>query len=168
MTDNTIKCETAKCETVRPSPSDLLLENQLCFAVYSAAHAFSQAYKQHLEPLGLTYPQYLVMLLLWEEDGRTVGELGAPLYLDSGTLTPLLKRMEKTGFIIRRRDDQDERKQRIYLSDMGKAIKDAAMTIPSSMLCATGVELDEVRNLRERIRQLDCSLRLAAGKSSAA
>lgn len=151
--------------TDTPSPPELLLENQLCFAVYSAAHAFSLAYKQHLEPLGLTYPQYLVMLLLWEEDGRTVGALGAPLFLDSGTLTPLLKRMEKTGFITRRRDDRDERKQRIYLSDMGKAMRESAQAIPAAMLCATGVGTDDAVALRARIKQLDASLRGAAAVS---
>ncbi len=85
------------------------LDNQLCFAVYSASHAFSQAYRPHLEPLGLTYPQYLVLLVLWEKDGLSVKELGKRLFLDSGTLTPLLKRMEQGGWLTRKRDSRDER-----------------------------------------------------------
>lgn len=147
-----------------PSPPELRLDNQLCFAVYSAAHAFSQAYKKHLDPLGLTYPQYLVMLLLWERDGRTVGELGAPLSLDSGTLTPLLKRMEKSGFLTRRRDDQDERKQRIYLSEMGRSLRDAAQAIPMAMLCATGLETANLVELKNRITALDGQLRSTTAK----
>ncbi len=138
---------------------ELLLENQLCFAVYSAAHAFAQAYKPHLDPLGLTYPQYLVLLLLWEKDGRSVNELGKPLQLDSGTLTPLLKRMEKTGFITRGRDAKDERVTRIHLTAEGLALKDRAKAIPQAMLCATGLELDSLIGLRQQIKTVGESLR---------
>ncbi len=142
-----------------PSPPELLLENQLCFSVYSAAHAFAQTYKTWLEPMGLTYPQYLVMLLLWERDGRSVNELGQPLMLDSGTLTPLLKRMEKAGFIRRTRDDKDERVTRIVLTEEGAALRDKARAIPAELLCATTLNLDELIGLRDRMKDLGASLR---------
>jgi len=138
---------------------ELLLENQICFAVYSAAHAFAQAYKPHLDPMGLTYPQYLVMLLLWEEDGRSVNELGQPLHLDSGTLTPLLKRMEKAGFVTRQRDTKDERVMRIHLTEQGRSLQPRARAIPPAMLCASGLELDDLMALREEVKALGRNLR---------
>ncbi|HTN41912.1 MAG TPA: MarR family transcriptional regulator [Asticcacaulis sp.] len=138
---------------------ELLLENQICFAVYSAAHAFAQAYKPHLEPMGLTYPQYLVMLLLWEQDGRSVNALGQPLHLDSGTLTPLLKRMEKAGLVIRQRDAKDERIMRIHLTDHGRALQARARAIPPAMLCASGLELDGLMTLRDEVKALGQNLR---------
>jgi DNA-binding MarR family transcriptional regulator len=141
------------------SPPELLLENQICFAVYSAAHAFAQAYKPHLDPMGLTYPQYLVMLLLWEEDGRSVNALGQPLHLDSGTLTPLLKRMEKAGLVTRKRDTKDERVMRIHLTDHGRSLRDRARTIPPAMLCASGLELDGLMALRDEVKMLGQNLR---------
>jgi len=144
-----------------PTPAHLRLENQLCFAVYSAAHAFAQAYKQWLEPMGLTYPQYLVMLLLWEKDGRSVNELGQPLMLDSGTLTPLLKRMEKAGFVTRARDVHDERVTRIFLTDDGKALRAKAETIPPALLCATNLSIDDASATRDQMK--DLSRRLRAG-----
>jgi DNA-binding MarR family transcriptional regulator len=143
----------------KTSPPELLLDNQICFAIYSAAHAFAQAYKPHLDPMGLTYPQYLVMLLLWEQDGRSVNELGQPLHLDSGTLTPLLKRMEKAGLITRKRDTKDERIMRIHLTDHGHALRERARTIPPAMLCASGLELDGLMALREEVKALDRNLR---------
>lgn len=141
------------------SPPELKLENQLCFSVYSAGHAFAQAYKQHLEPMGLTYPQYLVMLLLWDKEGRSVNELGQPLQLDSGTLTPLLKRMEKAGFVTRQRDPNDERVTRIYLTAHGKSLQDKARAIPEALLCASGLELDALIDLRDRLQAVGRSLR---------
>ncbi len=141
------------------SPPELLLENQICFAVYSAAHAFAQAYKPHLDPMGLTYPQYLVMLLLWERDGRAVNELGLPLHLDSGTLTPLLKRMEKAGLLTRQRDTKDERVMRIYLTDHGRALRERARAIPPAMLCASGLTLDGLMALRDEVKALGQNLR---------
>ena len=141
------------------SPPELLLENQICFAVYSAAHAFAQAYKPHLDPMGLTYPQYLVMLLLWEQDGRSVNALGQPLHLDSGTLTPLLKRMEKAGLVTRQRDTKDERIMRIHLTDHGRALRERARAIPPAMLCASGLELDGLMALHEEVKALGRNLR---------
>jgi DNA-binding MarR family transcriptional regulator len=145
--------------TDNPTSAHLRLENQLCFAVYSAAHAFAQAYKQWLEPMRLTYPQYLVMLLLWEKDGRSVNELGQPLMLDSGTLTPLLKRMEKAGFVTRARDERDERVTRIFLTDNGRSLRAKAETIPPALLCATQLSLDEASMTRERMKDLSRRLR---------
>jgi DNA-binding MarR family transcriptional regulator len=142
-------------------PPELKLDNQLCFAVYAAAHAFAQAYKPHLEPLGLTYPQYLVMLLLWERDGRSVNELGAPLHLDSGTLTPLLKRMEAAGFLSRQRDAKDERVTRIHLTAHGKSLSETARAIPAAMLCASGLDVTGLSELRDRIAELGEGLRNA-------
>jgi len=138
--------------TDETSPAELHLDNQLCFSVYATAHAFAQAYKPHLAPLGLTYPQYLVMLLLWEKDGRAVNELGQPLHLDSGTLTPLLKRLEKAGLVARRRCAKDERVMRIHLTDRGKALRGEAMHIPRDMLCAVQMTLEDLITLRERLR----------------
>jgi DNA-binding MarR family transcriptional regulator len=143
----------------KTSPPELLLDNQICFAVYSAAHAFAQAYKPHLDPMGLTYPQYLVMLLLWEQDGRSVNELGQPLHLDSGTLTPLLKRMEKAGLVTRKRDTKDERIMRIHLTDHGRALRERARAIPPAMLCASGLELEGLMALRDEVKALGRNLR---------
>ncbi|MBW8880157.1 MAG: MarR family transcriptional regulator [Asticcacaulis sp.] len=145
-------------EKSSPAP-ELRLDNQLCFAVYSTAHAFALAYRRWLEPMGLTYPQYLVMLLLWERDGRSVNELSQPMQLDSGTLTPLLKRMEKAGFVSRARDDKDERVTRVHLTDHGRALHDQARRIPEAMLCASGLQLDGLIDLRERMKALGKSLR---------
>lgn len=147
--------------TKTPSPPELRLDNQICFAVYSAAHAFAQAYRPWLEPMGLTYPQYLVMLLLWERDGRSVNEIAQPLQLDSGTLTPLLKRMEKAGFVTRGRDDKDERITRIHLTDFGQSLQDQARRIPAAMLCQSGMDLNRLTELREQVQELGKSLRSA-------
>ncbi len=141
------------------SPPELHLDNQLCFSVYAAAHAFTQAYKPHLGPLGLTYPQYLVMLLLWEKDGRAVNELGHPLHLDSGTLTPLLKRMEKAGLVTRRRCDKDERVMRIHLTPAGRALRDKAAHIPRDMLCDLEMTLPQLESLRDTMKTVGGRLR---------
>src|SRR3954470_3664742 len=102
-----------------PPESALLLDNQLCFALYSASLAMTKLYKPLLDELGLTYPQYLVMLALWERDGSTVSELGQRLYLDSGTLTPLLKRLEAAGLVSRVRSTEDERRVHLRLTSAG-------------------------------------------------
>ena len=137
------------------------LDQQLCFAVYSAAQAFAQAYKPILAPLGLTYPQYLVMLLLWERDDRSVKELGEPLHLDSGTLTPLLKRLQSIGYIARGRDPEDERVTRVRLTARGAALRGAAARVPDQILCATGLGIDHLRELRETMKRLGIALRSA-------
>jgi len=145
------------------TPPQMQLENQICFAIHSTAHAFAQAYKPLLEPLGLTYPQYLVMLLLWEKDDRSVSELGAPLFLDSGTLTPLLKRLQAQGLIDRARDPRDERVTRITLTDAGKALAQNATDIPAAMLCAMdNSDLSHLAALRDQVKALGNALRKVA------
>jgi DNA-binding MarR family transcriptional regulator len=140
----------------------LKLGNQLCFAVYSAAHALTKTYKPLLEPLDLTYPQYLVMLVLWEKDGLTVKEIGERLALDSGTLTPLLKRLEAAGRVHRTRDPVDERQVRITLSDEGRALRAKAAAVPPALMCATKLTLDGLAGLREDLSVLRTNLESSA------
>ncbi len=126
----------------------LALDKQFCFALYSASLAMTKAYKPLLEALGLTYPQYLVMLVLWQQDGASVKQIGQQLMLDSGTLTPLLKRMESAGLIARRRNAQDERSVDIHLSAAGKALKQQAQQVPLQILCASGQNVAQLGQLR--------------------
>lgn len=136
-------------------PQDALqLSKQLCFAVYSTAHAFNRAYKPLLAPLDLTYPQYLVMLVLWQQDDVTVKEIGAQLQLDSGTLTPLLKRMASAGLIERLRDSGDERQVRIKLTAKGAALREPAKEIPIQVAGAIGQSLPEISALRQQLNAL--------------
>jgi len=123
----------------------------VCFAIYSSANALTRAYQPILAKLDLTYPQFLVMLVLWENDDQTVSQIGAKLGLDSGTLTPLLKRLEAAGRIQRRRDAQDERQVRITLTDAGHALRQAAADVPEAIICALGQPLDELIDMRERL-----------------
>lgn len=146
-----------------PAPNRPMPVDMLCFAVYSAAHAFNRAYRPLLARHGLTYPQYLVLLLLWADDGQTVSELGAPLFLDSGTLTPLLRRLESAGHIRRERDREDERQVRIRLTDRGRALEAELADVPSAIGCAVGMPAAELRELTGRIRELGRTLRATAG-----
>lgn len=132
----------------------LRLDNQLCFALYSTSLAMTKLYKPLLERLGLTYPQYLVMLVLWEQDGLTVGELGERLFLDSGTLTPLLKRMEAAGWLTRERAREDERRVIVSLTAEGRKLRREAASVPQEVSCATQCTLDEVNELRQRLHDL--------------
>jgi len=125
-----------------PAAEMLRLDHQLCFALYSASLAMTKLYKPLLEPLGLTYPQYLAMLVLWERDGLTVSELGQRLQLDSGTLTPLLKRLEASGLVQRLRDTADERRVLLRLTAAGRALKARAAKVPPQVACAAGCSLD--------------------------
>ena len=136
------------------SDQALLLDNQLCFALYSASLAMTKLYKPLLEELGLTYPQYLVMLVLWEGDGISVSELGERLFLDSGTLTPLLKRLEAQGQIARLRDVQDERRVRITLTAEGRALRDQAEAIPQCVLQSSQCSIAELTALTAELKQL--------------
>lgn len=136
------------------SPPALLLDNQLCFALYSASLAMTKLYKPLLAQLGLTYPQYLVMLVLWEQDGLTVSELGERLFLDSGTLTPLLKRLEAAGLLARERDAQDERRVRLTLTPQGRALRGAAEPIPACILQSTQCALPELMALTAQLQRL--------------
>jgi DNA-binding MarR family transcriptional regulator len=147
----------------RAGDAPLALSNQLCFAIYSAAHAFNATYKSLLEPLGLTYPQYLVMLVLWEHDDVSVTAIGERLGLDSGTLTPLLKRLETAGLLQRNRDSQDERQRRIVLTDTGQALKQKARGVPPQVLAASGMSLDQLIALKAQIARLTESLQVENG-----
>jgi MarR family transcriptional regulator, organic hydroperoxide resistance regulator len=134
--------------------SALLLDNQLCFALYSTSLAMTKLYKPLLEEMGLTYPQYLVMLVLWEQDDMAVSELGGRLYLDSGTLTPLLKRMEAAGVLIRRRSADDERRVHIVLTESGRKLKSRAARIPGCVLQAAQCPLPELVSLTQQVQAL--------------
>ncbi|HEY2510589.1 MAG TPA: MarR family transcriptional regulator [Polyangiaceae bacterium] len=130
-------------------PDYLRLDEQLCFPIYLAARLVVNAYRPLLDDLELTYPQYLVLLVLWETDGLSVGALGERLYLDTGTLTPLLKRMEKQGLIARRRNGDDDRVVENWLTPPAKSLKKRAQKVPVELLCNAGLELDEVRSIKE-------------------
>ncbi|WP_048441710.1 MarR family winged helix-turn-helix transcriptional regulator [Caenimonas sp. SL110] len=132
----------------------LLLDNQLCFALYSASLAMTKLYKPLLDELGLTYPQYLAMLVLWEDDGLMVSELGQRLSLDSGTLTPLLKRLESAGLIARIRDVQDERRVHITLTAAGRKLRTRAQKIPGCILDASRCSISELVQLTRQVRDL--------------
>jgi MarR family transcriptional regulator, organic hydroperoxide resistance regulator len=134
-----------------PSFDPLALENQFCFALYSASLAMTKTYKPFLDKLGLTYPQYLVMLVLWQQDDVLVKTIGEKLFLDSGTLTPLLKRLEASSLIQRTRDEADERQVRITLTREGRALKKKAQCIPHEVLCASGQSHDVLQNLRTQL-----------------
>ncbi|MFE6923745.1 MarR family winged helix-turn-helix transcriptional regulator [Nocardia sp. NPDC057663] len=136
----------------------LTLDEQLCFPLYAASRAMTAVYRPKLEQLGLTYPQYLVMLALWEHDGRSVGELGKALELDSGTLSPLLKRLEATGFVERRRATDDERRVDIVLTAHGRSLREEACRIPAEMAEIASLSADEVTALRGLLRKLTDSL----------
>ena len=132
----------------------LLLGNQLCFAVYSTAHAFNRVYKPLLDRLGLTYPQYLVMMVLWERDDVPVKEIGDRLLLDSGTLTPLLKRLEAAGLIKRTRSRHDERQVLISLSAQGHGLKEKAKALPQAILAASACSIGELSEMKTELLAL--------------
>src|SRR3954465_7776748 len=127
----------------------LRLDNQICFAVYSAAHAFNRVYKPLLDRLSLTYPQYLVMLALWERDGVAVKDIGERLFLDSGTLTPLLKRLEGAGLVKRTRSSADERQVMVALTSQGHELRERARTLPQSILSAAQCSLSEIAAMKD-------------------
>jgi DNA-binding MarR family transcriptional regulator len=128
--------------------------DMLCFALHSAAHAMHASYAPLLDPLGLTYPQYLVLMALDARDGQTVGKLGADLRLESNTLTPLLKRMESTGWVTRRRDSVDERQVRIALTDEGRALATRAAGVPRAFAEKTGLDIGHIADLRDILNAL--------------
>ena len=140
------------------NPALLLLDNQLCFALYSTSLAMTKIYKPLLAPLGLTYPQYLAMLVLWEHDGVMVSELGERLYLDSGTLTPLLKRLEATGLIARLRDLADERRVHVTLTAAGRRLKAKAALVPACVVSAVDCSLSDVAALTRQVQALRLKL----------
>ncbi len=130
------------------SPQQLRLENQLCFALYSATNAMIRAYRPWLEQLDLTYPQYLALLVLWQEDGVSVKQLGEQLHLDSGTLTPLLKRLEAKGLVTRGRRENDERVRVLVLTEAGQALQQQASGIPEAMRCQLSLTDDALLQLK--------------------
>ena len=142
----------------------LLLSSQLCFAVYSTAHAFNRAYKPLLDRLGLTYPQYLVMLVLWERDGVPVKDIGERLLLDSGTLTPLLKRLEAAELVKRSRSTEDERQVLIALTSRGQALKEKARKVPEGILAASNCSVAELLAMKNELVALRDRLNAALGE----
>lgn len=136
----------------------LELDSMLCFAVYAAGHAFTRFYKPRLEALGLTYPQYLVFLVLWEHDDLTVKALGDRLFLDSGTITPLLKRLEARGLVRRQRDTVDERQVRVLLTPEGRALRARALAVPLAVGEALGGDAEAGATLRDELQQLRARL----------
>ena len=131
-----------------------LLDNQLCFALYSASLAMTKLYKPLLDSLGITYPQYLVMLVLWESDGPSVSSLGERLNLDSGTLTPLLKRLESAGWLLRKRSTEDERRVHVWLSPTGRGLQTQAAHIPECIMTQSGLSLGEMVTLKGEVQRL--------------
>jgi DNA-binding MarR family transcriptional regulator len=136
------------------TPPQLTLPDMICFALYSANHAMQRVYQPLLAPLGLTYPQFLVLMTLWQADGRTVGELGRALGLESNTLTPLLKRMESQGFLCRARDSNDERQVRVTLTDKGRGLQEQSAGIATCIFDACGLEVERLTALRDQITAL--------------
>lgn len=136
----------------------LKLDSMLCFAVYAAGHAFTRFYKPRLDTLGLTYPQYLVFLVLWEQDGLTVKALGEKLFLDSGTITPLIKRLEARGLVRRQRDEEDERQVRMFLTQEGRGLRAKALAVPLAVGQALGGEPAAADAMREGLKKLRAQL----------
>lgn len=132
----------------------LLVDQQLCFALYSANLAMNKVYRQLLAQLDITYPQYLVMLVLWQKDDLTVSEIGEQLFLDSATLTPLLKRLESAGLIMRQRTRQDERQVAVTLTEAGRALRSKAESIPEAVKCATACDDDALLALKVQLDSL--------------
>ena len=142
-----------------PDDGDPLdLDRQVCFPLYAASNLLNRLYRPILADLGLTYPQYLVMLVLWQQAPQTVGALGEMLYLDSGTLTPLLKRMETAGLVSRTRDAEDERRVLVGLTDKGRALRSAAENVPAALAAGLNIDEGSVLKLRQQVRQLVAAL----------
>lgn len=157
--------------TASPTAADdeyLKLENQLCFPLYAASRLVVQAYAPLLEQLGLTYPQYLVLLVLWERDGATVREIGERLYLDSGTLTPVLKRLDEAGLVRRVRSTADERSVENWLTREGKTLRRRAVKVPQELFCNLGMEDETFNALRGDLHALlERLIAMAAAPSKA-
>ena len=136
----------------------LKLDLQVCFALYSAQLAMSKVYRKLLKELGLTYPQYLVMMVLWEQDRLSVSEIGERLFLDSATLTPLLKRLESMGLVLRKRSRPDERHVEVTLTESGRALRQQGETVPEAVLCASQCSPEELVHLRDELHALRARL----------
>ncbi|HEY9132053.1 MAG TPA: MarR family transcriptional regulator [Dyella sp.] len=142
-----------------PAPT---LDGQLCFALYSAGLAMNKVYRKLLRPLDLTYPQYLVMLTLWENPSMSVSEIGERLYLDSATLTPLLKRLETAGLVVRQRSREDERQVVISLTERGQKLQEKAIDVQYGVVCASQCAPDEVMKLKGQLQDLRTKLARSA------
>ena len=138
--------------------NELALDRQVCFALYSASRATTAVYRPMLDELGVTYPQYLVLLVLWEKDGRGVKEICAELDLDTGTLSPMLKRLEGLGFIERRRLSSDERRVEIHLTETGSDLRAEALDIPRKLAEKTGMDVGDLVKLKESLDALTSAL----------
>jgi DNA-binding MarR family transcriptional regulator len=146
--------EAHKTLTKKPAPGTApTLDRMVCFALYNASATMTRLYRPLLDPLGLTYPQYLVMVTLWDGAPRTVGDLGAALGLDSGTLTPLLKRLQAAGFVTRQRDIADERRVLIGLTEEGLRLKTAASGVGEALACSINLQLDDIVSLNALLRR---------------
>jgi DNA-binding MarR family transcriptional regulator len=145
-----------------PTSDWLRLDQQICFSLNAASRAFGGVYRVILKDLRLTYPQYLVMLVLWEHGDLPVKKLGEHLRLDSGTLSPLLKRLETAGLVRRERSARDERSVEVRLTEQGVALRERALQVPRRIASATGFDLDEIRDLRTRLDELTTALDAAA------
>jgi len=143
MTNSVEECNQNNVETPQ-----LLLKNQVCFSLYSASNAMIRAYRPLLNELDLTYPQYLAMIVIWEKNGINVKDLGHDLHLDSGTLTPLLKRLETKGVVTRERSNQDERIRLVYLTEQGSELKNKALSVPNAIFCKSQLEIEELQQLK--------------------
>jgi DNA-binding MarR family transcriptional regulator len=141
-----------------PSENLLHLDKQICFSLHAASRAFNGVYRVLLKDLGLTYPQYLVMLVLWEQGELPVKKLGEHLRLDSGTLSPLLKRLEAAGLVRRERSTRDERSVEVRPTEAGRALRERALAVPRRIAAATGFDLDELRDLHARLDRLTTAL----------
>lgn len=144
--------------TPPPTTDWLRLDQQICFSLNAASRAFGGVYRVILKDLGLTYPQYLVMLVLWEHGDLPVKKLGEHLRLDSGTLSPLLKRLESAGLVRRERSIHDERSVEVRLTEEGVALRERALEVPRRIAAATSFDMDEIRELRARLDELTTAL----------
>jgi DNA-binding MarR family transcriptional regulator len=154
--------------TSTPADDWLRLDRQICFSLNAASRAFNGVYRVILKDLGLTYPQYLVMLVLWEDGDQPVKKLGERLRLDSGTLSPLLKRLEAAGLVRRERSARDERSVEVRLTEEGAALRERAVEVPRRIVAATGCDVDEIRALRARLDQLTGALDAAVAAETTA
>jgi DNA-binding MarR family transcriptional regulator len=145
----------------------MALRRQVCFALYAASRATTALYRPLLDELGLTYPQYLVLLVLWERDGRTVKELGEELRLDSGTLSPLLKRMEAAGLVARHRTAGDERVVEVRLTAAGTELQARARSVPATLVAATGLDRKTLVELRDTLTTFASTMDIAAAELAA-
>jgi DNA-binding MarR family transcriptional regulator len=151
--DNTMSTQSPQ-EDKDKKYENLRLENQLCFSLYVCSKEIIRQYKPLLDPYGLTYTGYIILMALWEEDEITIKNLGKKLFLDSGTLTPLLKKLEAQGYVNRNRSQKDERNVYISLTKEGKALQDEALSIPEKMICNLGLDLNDGMSLLDELHNL--------------